>query len=255
MPNETFIDGTPQIVPTGSPTPPSSGYLSGSYYGNESAKIQEAQAQEQNDANTISELSQKLGVDPNSLGVSPDVPTADTDDKQTVDPDFLAKFNTEEGQRFRQQFKDYVGVDVVEAFNTVQNAAKLTAELEAWRQGLVVQQETQQLRQEWGNEFDALMPEVKAYFNNLPDNQKAALDNLDGARMIAALIRQQKSAQMRGQGNVPSYVNGNVRTTANRGGVPTIRMSEMVTWSGAELDRRMGDVMRAKQAGTFINDL
>jgi hypothetical protein len=32
-------------------------------------------------------------------------------------------------------------------------------------------------------------------------------------------------------------------------------MSEMVTWSGQELDRRMSDVIRAKQAGTLINDI
>lgn len=260
---EQYTDGTPIIVPAGGSLEnqvPSSnptagqGYLTSSYYGNESAKNAQALEQDLGDAQAIEQLSQKLGVNPDELGSTspePELPLGTEDEKAA----FLKKLNSEDGQRFRNEFKEYVGVDVVEAFQAIQDAATLTKELDSWRRDMVRQEETKVLRQELGQEFDILMPEIVDYFKQLPPAQQQALDNLDGARMIAALIRQGKKQVRNGQpGNLPPFVQGNVRSTAQRG-APVIRMSEMVQWKGAELDARMGDVIRAKQAGTFINDL
>jgi hypothetical protein len=258
---EQYTDGQPIIVPAGGSLEnqvPSSnptagqGYLTSSYYGNESAKNAQALEQELGDSQAIEQLSQKLGVNPDELGNPDVVPPLGTEDEKQA---FLKKLNSEDGQRFRNEFKEYVGVDVVEAFQAIQDAATLTKELDSWRRDMVRQEETKVLKQELGQEFDILMPEIVDYFKQLPPVQQQALDNLDGARMIAALIRQGKKQARTGQpGNYPPYVNGNVRSTAQRG-APVIRMSEMVQWKGAELDARMGDVIKAKQAGTFINDL
>lgn len=259
--SEQFTAGNPIVVPAGQTleqqvpsTAPTAGqgYLTSSYYGNEGATRQANLEQELTDGQTIEQLGQKLGVNPNELGnADADVPPQTEDEKQA----FLKKLSSEDGQRFRNEFKEYVGIDVLEAFEAIQNAATLTKELDSWRRDMVRQEETKVLKQELGQEFDTLMPEIVEYFKQLPPAQQQALDNLDGARMIAALIRQGKRAARGGQpGNLPPFVNGNVRNTASRG-VPTIRMSEMVNWTGAELDARMGDVLRAKQAGTFINDL
>lgn len=261
--DNTLVAGQPVIVPTGTSqgsneVVPQQGYINASYYGNESNKVIQDQTAATQDAQAVQELAQKLGVDPNTLleGQQPTEQVTEPETPPTETEDFLAKFNTEEGKRFREQFTQFLGVDPVSAYETVQNAARLTAELENWRQGMVVQQEQQQLRAELGNEYDALMPEVVDYFNSLPNEKKAALDNLDGARMIAALIRQRKAQEMRGAGtNAPQFVNGNVRPTNGRAGSPYIRMSEMVTWDGATLDARMADIQRAKANGTFIYDL
>jgi hypothetical protein len=257
-----LTDGQPVIVPTGSPQgqQPSntgSGYITSSYYGNESANRQQALEQELQDDQMVRQMGEKLGIDPTSISNTPDEGTTENSvENMTPDEkaDFLARINSETGQKFREDFKNFVGVDVVEAFEAIQNAATLTKELDEWRRGLVRQQETQVLQTELGQDYDVMMPKIVDYFRALPPAQQQALDNLDGARMIAALIRQQEVAQRRGGlGNSPAYVNSNVRAT--RTTAPTIRMSEMTKWSGAELDARMGDVMRAKQNGTFIYDM
>lgn len=250
-------DPQPIIVPTGSAD--GKGYFSSSYYGNESANAMEATQQELQNHQTIQELGQKLGVDPNQLGAvetpetqQPSEVTTDTPDKE----DFLKKFNSEEGAKFRQQFREYMGVDPLDAYNLINDTARLTQELEAWRSEVVRQRETETLRNELGQEFEQLMPEMVEYFKRLPPAQQKALDNLDGARMIAALIRQQKAQAMRGSlGNAPAFVQSNVRSLSNGVSAPTIRMSDLAKMSGNEVDKYMGDIIRAKQAGTFIYDL
>lgn len=66
-------------------------------------------------------------------------------------------------------------------------------------QQVVAQQAAQQqmatLRQEWGDSFDTVMPEISKRFAALPPQMQASLDNLDGARLLYAQIMQEKSAQ------------------------------------------------------------
>lgn len=227
------------------------GYINTNYYGNVERQEGVQQQESTSDAELISNLSQKLGV---SLDEQTNEVTQ-TDTQQTQE-DFSKKFTTEEGQRLVADFKKVTGIDLQEAFGIVQQTAQLTHELENWRRQVQVDRQAQELRQEWGSDFDVLMPKVAEEFKSLSPEMQRALDNPDGARLLAAKIRQRERSGLKG-GSSPQYVpSGNVRNLSGGGNkAPVIRMSEMVTWSGVEMDKRMPDIIRAKQAGTLINDM
>ena len=246
-------EGQPYVVPAAKEP---QGYISSSYYGNESAKRQQATAQEVTDNQTVQELSQKLGVNlEEGQGtvqeqVQQQFENA-TDEEKAA---FMKKLSSEDGARFRKEFKEYLGIDPLEAFEAVNNTARLTAQLEAWRREVVRQQEEQQLRTEFGDEYETLMPEVIQYFQQLPPDKQRALDNIDGARLIAAMVRQRKANERRGVSH-PNFVNNNVRPISGRNSSPTIRQSDLLKLSGQELDQMMGTIQTAKMNGTFIYDL
>lgn len=222
------------------------GYINANYYGNLEAQSQQQNKAELDDQALIDALSQKLGIQQQQPPTEP---------QQQQQDDFSQKLGTEEGQKLVADFKKITGVDLQEAFGVVQNTAKLTQELDAWRQQVLVERQAQQLRQEWGTDYDVIMPKVAEAFKKLPPQMQQALDNPDGARLLAAQIRQMERGALTNRTN-PTYVpSGNVRGLSGGNTTPVIRMSEMVNWSGQELDRRMPDVIRAKQAGTLINDL
>jgi hypothetical protein len=66
-------------------------------------------------------------------------------------------------------------------------------------QQVIAQQQQQQqlstLRQEWGDGFDSIMPEIAQRFAALPPQMQASLDNLEGARLIYAQLMQEKGAK------------------------------------------------------------
>lgn len=227
-------------------------YFSSSYFANQ-GREQEANLQELNVAEQqIQELSAKLGVDPETLTQQEEA-TQPVQEESEQAEDFLAKFNTEEGKRFAAQFKEYLGVDPLEAYNLINQTSTLVQQLDGWRREVQQERQVSQLRQEWGESYEPTMQKVLERFSRLPKEQQVALDNVEGARMLAALIRQEELSQGRGRDN--PYVHTNTRPV-HRGGnqSPVIRMSEMITWSDAELQARMPDIIRAKQLGTFIND-
>jgi len=220
---------------------------------------QEFAAQESNAE--IAELSAKLGIDPNAFSPeetngleTPNEVPQQAD--QGASDDFIQKFNSAEGLRLRNEFKRIAGVDVVEAYGVVQNTAKLLKNLETWRQQVVNQQQQDNLKQEWGESYQELMPQVVQRFGELKTkNPKLAqaLDNIDGARLLAAQIRQESGQP---QPHTPAVLTGKTQSITHRGNQsPTIRMSDFMNWSDAEVQSRMGEVLRAKQAGTFIHDL
>jgi hypothetical protein len=125
--------------------------------------------------------------------------------------------------------------------------------LEGWRGEVQHEKQMEGLRKEFGSEFEDLMPKVVERFGKLPKAQQVALDNADGARMLAAMIRQEELSQKGGRTN--PYASTNVRPLQRAGNTsPVIRMSEFVKWSDEEVQQRMPDIIKAKQNGTFIND-
>jgi hypothetical protein len=206
----------------------------------------------------INELATKLGVDPASIG-QPEVVEQVAPPPVNTEDWYAKQFGTDEAKQFADNFKKYIGIDIKEVYQLINNTAQVNTGLETWRKQVTVQQQTQQLKQEFGAEFDTLMPLIGQRFKQIQatnPKQAAALDNLDGARMLAALIRQegiqQNSVQ---QPDVPQYLPN--RRPLNRGGQgqsPVIKMSDFVKWSDEEVQARYGEIVRAKQNGTFIND-
>jgi DNA-binding protein H-NS len=238
--------------------PQGGGYFNASYYANQGKEQTEVLAQESQTSSTIEELSNKLGVDPTQLGapqeeaVEQAPPSQDEPDKEKED--FLAKFNTEEGKRFKDQFKQFLGIDPVEAYELMTGTSQLVQHLDTWRREVQQERQVAQLRQEFGSDFEAVMPKVVERFQQLPKAMQVSLDNIEGARLLAAQIRQEELSQRSGRPN--PYASTNVRPLQRSGNTaPVIRMSEFVNWSDAEVQQRMPEIMKAKQNGTFINDL
>jgi hypothetical protein len=251
MTEYTLTEGQQSVAPAQEEPTRGSGYISTSYYGQQEQAVQQEQASVNADQALINELSAKLGIPADVQGQTQEQPQT-----QEEKDEFLQKLGTEEGKQLVEQFKKVTGIDLQEAFGIVQNTAKLTQELDAWRNQIVRDRQVEELRKEWGGEFDVIMPDVIEAFKKLPPNMQQALDNPDGARLLAAQLRQQKRYPTGGNAS-SQYVNqGHVRQASSGGTVaPQIRMSEMIKWSGQELDRRMPDVLRAKAAGTLIHDI
>lgn len=208
-------------------------------------------------------LAQKLGIDPNQLGRSQEEIDADKPPMPTEDW-YKQQFGTEEAKQFADNFKKHLGIDIKEVYDLIHNTANVTTGLERWRQQVQNERDLGILQQEFGQEFQSIMPQVKAEFDRIAQvnpQQAAALDNIDGVRYLAAYIRQRNGSvtQPRSMNvpNVPDFQLPNVRRRSGTGGTnaPIIRMSEFITWSDDEVQARMRDIMLAKQNGTFLNDL
>lgn len=184
---------------------------------------QQQQFQQGTDLQTVQELQEQLGV---NLGdVQPQQPVETVVAPEVPQVDFASKFNTVEGQRMRNEFKQIMGIDPVEAFQTVQQANIQLKEIEAWRRQVANEKQIEILQNEWGGEFEETWSGVREKFQSLPENMRQALDNLDGARLLAAQLRleqssgqgrqQQQSFQKSSTGNSSTQ---NIRTSGNVGG-------------------------------------
>ena len=185
---------------------------------------QQQQFQQGTDLQTIQELQEQLGV---NLGdFQPQQPNQSQQQQLEVpQEDFAKKFNSVEGQRMRNEFKQVMGIDPVEAFQTVQQANIQLKEIEAWRRQVANEKQIETLQNEWGGDFEETWSGVREKFQSLPENMRQALDNLDGARLLAAQLRleqssgqgrqQQQSFQKSSTGNSSTQ---NIRTSGNVGG-------------------------------------
>lgn len=185
---------------------------------------QQQQFQQGTDLQTVQELQEQLGV---NLGdVQPQQPDQPQQQPEVPPVDFASKFNSVEGQRMRNEFKQVMGIDPVEAFQTVQQANAQLKEIEAWRRQVANEKQIETLQNEWGGEFEETWSGVREKFQSLPENMKQALDNLDGARLLAAQLRLERSS---GQGHaaqpqsfqkssIGNNSTQNIRTSGNVGG-------------------------------------
>ena len=213
---------------------------------------QQQEAQQSGDVQLVQELQEKLGVNLNEVPQQqPEVSQAQPDVPQQ--DDFLKRFNSAEGQRMRNEFKQIMGIDPLEAFQAVQNTNKQLQEIENWRRQVSNERQIETLQSEWGGEFEETWSAVKERFQTLPDNMKQALDGIEGARLLAAQIRlergsgQQRSVQ---QFQKSSYGNHtqNIRTSGNAGGY--IRTSDYLADKVSE-----ADYIQAVRSNRVINDI
>lgn len=243
----------------------SSGYFDSTYRW-QSSEVEEVPQAAEPDSN-FEELGKKLGIDPETLGKSPEELEKEAPPEEKLSPEdwYKQQFGTAEAQQFADNFKKHLGIDIKEAYELINNTAQVTQGLEQWRREVHTQRELEQLRTEFGNEFDSIMPQVAQEFQRIRQvnpQQAAALDNIDGARYLAAYIRQrggmsQNTQPLQQRTDVPSYALPNVRQRHGQGTppAPTIRMSEFIKWSDEEVQSRYKDISLARQMGTFIYDV
>lgn len=157
----------------------------------------------------FAELEGKLGISLDEIGAE-----VEAEPEAQAEPQVPVGF-----EDFSKQFEQYLGFDL-------KSAKSMIEELQGFRTQYNVEQQKNNLRNEWGGEFDTRFQEVQQYFKTLPPAQQQALDNVDGAKLIWAKIAQQNQTR---KPNVPTFV-------SSRGSVPsgtkdTINYSDIVAMS------------------------
>lgn len=266
MSDSTVQNTVPQDVPNNTPpvvrpgTPESEAPMSGFMKSQADMMRDSVPVPEEPTGYNLEELSQKLGVDPNTLGTPP-VPEVQ-EPPAPVNPDdwYKNQFKTPEALEFVENFKKYVGFDIKEVYKLIQDTAQTTQGVEQWRREVHAERQLATIKQELGQEFDSIMPQVLQRFNQIRQTnpqQAQALDNIDGVRMLAALIRQEgRQSSVTNNPSIPQFYPN--RRPANHGVTnqsPVIKMSDFINWSDADVQARMPEIIRAKQEGRFIHDL
>lgn len=202
-----------------------------------------------NTPNELEELSKKLGIDPNTIG-QPDAPEPPAPPMNTEDW-YAKQFGSEEAKQFAENFKKFVGIDIKEVYGLINNTAQVTRGVEEWRQQVAAKQQLDTLKSELGSEFEDLMPHVLEKFRQIKQTnprQAQALDNIDGAKMLAALIKQERS---RGQQfvapDVPNYFpNRRPVDHSNSGTGNFVKFTDFVKWSDSELQAKLPDIQSGR---------
>lgn len=224
-------------------------------------EVQEGQTE--NQPSQLDELGQRLGIDPNDLGKSPEELEANQP-PLPADDWYSQQFDTDEAKQFAENFKKHLGIDIKDAYKLINETAQVTQGLEGWRKQVQNERDLGILRQEFGQQFDNIMPQVAQEFQRLKQvnpQQAAALDNIDGVRYLAAYISQRQGGVTQptrtDRTDIPQYNYPNVRQRHGGGTppAPMIKMSDFLKWSDDEVQSRYQEIIQAKQAGTFIHDI
>ena len=250
-----FIESNGNAVPMSNEAPPASGYIP------VTSAAPTAYSQEQSQAgfdafNQVAELQQKLGVDlsqaqavPEQVPAQGQVPQV-PNQQPPAQEDPLAKFNSDRGKKMRQEFTEVMGFDPLVAFQAVQQTQQQLQQMDAWRRQAENERSIDTLRGEWGGEFESTWSEVRERFQALPPQMKQALDNIDGARLLAAQIkaeRFQSSGVPLQRSSVPSQTQ-NIRSTGAPSGY--VKLSDFLADRVSEQD-----YLAAHAAGRVIRDI
>jgi len=197
----------------------------------------------------LASIATKLGVDVNALAGLLGVAEPETPEQQKAEPE--KEDEPEDDKKLRERLlhvdsevKELLGVGLTEVYG-------LLNELQQFKAQYILEQQTNTLKQEWGDDYQDTLREVKGYWEKLPDAQKKALDNVEGARLIHALLTKEKKA---GTARQPQYIRqGSVRPRS--GATAKFRMSEVVKLSEAEYIRIQPQLEEAFRRGQVINDI
>lgn len=210
----------------------------------------------------LASIASKLGVDVNALagllGVGSPQPEAVAGAEETP-PEAPKKEEEEEEPEDEKKLRErllYVDKEVKQLLGVgLHDVYGLLQELQQFKAQYVVEQQTNILKQEWGDDYQTTLQEVKGYWEKLPAPQKKALDNVEGARLIYALLTKDKatSSSVSARQN-PQYIRqGSVKPRS--GATAKYRMSEIVKLSEAEYIRIQPQLEEAFRRGQVVNDI
>lgn len=256
MLNQEAVDnGQTQEV---TPVVEQGGYFNGSYTMGvddpqtlaDNAQAEEDKASGGVSPEELSSIAAKLGVDVEALSglLGVDKPEEAT----TEEPEKTEEELSEEDKQIKERLlavdkevQNLLGVGLTEVYGLLQ-------ELQAFKAQYVVEQQTSILKQEWGANYEETLQEVRGYWEKLPETQKQALDNVEGARLIHALISKEKGSKAASQQS-PYVRQGSARPRS--GANPKFRMSEVVKLSEADYQRIQPELEDAFRRGLVINDI
>jgi hypothetical protein len=150
----------------------------------------------------------------------------------------------------RAEFAEVMGFDPMVAFQAVQQTQVQLQQMDAWRRQAENERSIDTLRGEWGGEFESTWSEVRERFQALPDKMRLALDNVDGARLLAAQIkaeRFQSSGVPLQRSSAPSPTQ-NIRSSGAPSGY--VKLSDFLADRVTE-----AEYLAAHQSGRVIRDV
>lgn len=231
-------------------------YLATEYMINEETGLpigEEAPEAKADSSYDIDELAKKLGIDPSKISelVDAEKPPDDTTKEEGKEPEKEAEEETEEAIKKRlavvdTELKSLLGAGLTDVYGMLR-------ELTEFRNQYYTEQQLNTLKSEWGNTYDDNMKMVHEKWSTLPDDRKAALNNVDGARLLLALIEKEKQTgkvDPRITGN-PKYVKG---TSSGTGSQAKLKMSDIMKMSEAEYRKNEPVIQKAIREGRVIKD-
>lgn len=244
------------------------GYLNGSYtMGVDDPQTLQDKADAEAAANNsavspeeLASIASKLGVDVEALtgllGLAPPPPQEPAAQKEETTAAAEEPPEPEDDKKLRERLltvdrevKSLLGVGLHDVYGLLQ-------ELQQFKAQYVVQQQTELLKQEWGEDYQDTLQQVKGYWEKLPAAQKKALDNVEGARLIYALLTKDRATAAAANARLSNsqYIRqGSVKPRS--GAAAKFRMSEVVKLSEADYMRIQPQLEEAFRRGQVINDI
>lgn len=226
-------------------------YLASEYMINEETglPIGEEAPEVQQEGYDLEELAKKLGVDVSKLQglvdeTKQEVKDAPEEEKKPEEEE------TEEVIKKRlatvdSELKSLLGAGLSDVYGMLK-------ELTEFRQQYYTEQQLNVLKGEWGNTYDQNMQMVHDRWSKLPEDQKGALNNVDGARLLLALIeKEQKGKNTQSVNNNPKYVKG---SSTGQGSNAKIRMSDIMKMTETEYRKNEPLIQKAIREGRLIRD-
>ena len=266
--NEPSVDNNHLQQQTDTSAPADYGYLNGSYTMGvddpqtlqDKADAEAAASSSAVSSEELASIASKLGVDVNALagllGVGlPEVVAEETPPETQEPKKEKEEEEPEDEKKLRERLlyvdkevKQLLGVGLHEVYGLLQDLQQFKAQY-------VVEQQTNILKQEWGDDYQTTLQEVKGYWEKLPAAQKKALDNVEGARLIYALLTKDKAANSSASVRQnPQYIRqGSVKPRS--GATVKYRMSDVVKLSEAEYIRIQPQLEEAFRRGQVVNDI
>lgn len=194
----------------------------------------------------LEKLAKGLGIDISKLRetLGQETPSTETPKEETKPEDENKEEVEKRLRRVDNEVKELLGVGLTEVYG-------LLNELNEFKAQYVLEKQQSVLKQEWGEGYQDALSEVRAYWDTLPETQQKALDNVDGARLIYALVQQNK--RQPNASSKQTYVNSSARGSSN--GRPTLRMSDIVKLSESEYFSRQDEIQDAFRRGLVLNDV
>lgn len=243
------FDNTDEMVVESAPKD----YLASEYMINEETglPIGEEAPEVQEEGYDLEDLAKKLGVDVSKLQglVDAEKQTSDTPEEETKEPEKKEEEESEEAVKKRlavvdAELKSLLGAGLTDVYGMLK-------ELNEFRQQYYTEQQLNVLKNEWGSTYDQNMQMVHERWSKLPEDQKGALNNVDGARLLLALIEKEQKGNNT-QKQSPKYVKGS--STGQGVSNAKIRMSDIMKMDEATYRKNEPLIQKAIREGRLIRD-
>jgi hypothetical protein len=191
------------------------------------------QQQQQQNPNNVTQPEQQLQLTPEQM--------AQMMQQQPQQIDF-SKLD-DNGKAWWNQFQQYTGFSPEQVMSLPQQIQQLQSFVHAQQR----EQQAQTLRAEWGNDFDTVMPQIAERFRSLPPQMQAALDNIDGARLLYSQIMSERQARV--PGAQPPRFDRPTTPAPSRSQEPQFTKDQIRNMSDADYQKNQQQIMYAYANG------